>query len=99
MICFGEKVSTIRPEAPAHPSLLRTLGFLPTLSTIHSPHQSLEQIHRFEATFKMFGRTVFEAIEVKERTRLNFEAAILNSLDSSEILAAKLEKVRQTRIL
>ena len=29
----------------------------------------------FETIFKMFGRAVFEAIEVKRRSMLNFEAA------------------------
>ena len=58
-----------------HSSLLRTFGFLRSLPTIHSSHQSLEQMHWFEATFKMFGRAVFEAIEVKGCLRLNLRAA------------------------
>ena len=44
----------------------------------------------------MFGRAVFEAIEVKGRLRLNFEAKFF--LNSSESLVANLEKVRQTDI-
>ena len=52
-------------------SLLRTFGFsLPSLPTIHSSHQSLEQMHCFEAIFENF-----EAIEVKERLRLNFQVS------------------------
>ena len=51
------------------------LQYLPTSPTIHSSHESLEQMHLFEATFKMFGTAVFETIEVKGRSRLNFEAA------------------------
>ena len=51
------------------------LVFLRSLSTIHSSHQSLEQMHWFEAIFKMFGSAVFEAIEVKGHLRKNFEAA------------------------
>jgi hypothetical protein len=30
----------------------------------------------FEAIFKMFGRAVFEVIEVKGQSMLNFEAAV-----------------------
>ena len=32
-----------------------------------------EQMHWFEATFRMFGRAVFEVLEVKRRLRLNLE--------------------------
>ena len=45
------------------------LFLVPSLTTIHTSHQSLEQMHWFEAIFKMFGRAVFEAIEVKGRVR------------------------------
>ena len=34
------------------------------LPTIHTFHQSLEEMHWFEAIFKMFGGAVFEVIEV-----------------------------------
>ena len=42
----------------------------------------------FETIFKMFGRAVFEAIEVKERSMLNFEAAItfINLLQNYSLL-------------
>ena len=51
------------------------LVFLRSLSTIHTPHQSLEQMHWFEAIFEIQERAVFEAIVVKGWSRLNFEAA------------------------
>ena len=35
----------------------------------------LEQMHWFQAIFETFGRAVFQAIEVKGQSRLNFEAA------------------------
>ena len=38
--------------------------FLQSLPTLHSSRQSLEQMHWFEAIFKMFGLPVFEAIKV-----------------------------------
>ena len=38
-----------------------------SLPSIHSFHQSLKQMHWFEAIFKMFGSAIFEAIEVKGR--------------------------------
>ena len=53
------------------------LVFLRSLPTIHSFHQSLEQMHWFEAIFEMFCSAVFEAIEVKGRSMLNFEAVTL----------------------
>ena len=59
----------------SHSSLLKAFGFLRSLPTIHSFHQSLTQ--RLEAILKMYGRAIFEAIEVKGRPMLNFETAIL----------------------
>ena len=50
---------------PADTHCWGRLVFLQPLPTIHSSHQSLEQMHWFEAIFKMFARAVFEAIEVK----------------------------------
>ena len=50
--------------------------FLQSLPTIHSSYQSLEQMHWFEAIFKIFAHAIFEAIEVEGRSLLNFEAAI-----------------------
>ena len=44
----------------------------------------------------MFCSAIFEAIEVKGQSRLNFEAQ--NFVISSENLAANLEKVRQTSV-
>ena len=49
--------------------------FLRSLPTIHSSDQSLDQMHWFEPSFEMFGRDVFEAVEVNGRLRLNFEVA------------------------
>ena len=63
------------------------LVFLWSLHTIHSSHQSLEQIHWFEATFKMFGRAIRGWI-LWLRPR--------NFLAISESLVANLKKVRQT---
>ena len=60
------------------PHCWERLCFLQSLPTIHSSHQSLEQMHWFEATFKMFESAVFEAIEVNGHSRLNFEAASSN---------------------
>ena len=45
------------------------------LPKIHTSHQYLEDLNLFEAIFKNFVRAVFEAIEVKGRLMLNFEAA------------------------
>jgi hypothetical protein len=59
-------------------------------------------MQQFGAIFKIFGRAVFEAIEVKGRSMLNF-AQILrlrprNFSIISESLAANLKKVRQTSV-
>ena len=56
-----------------HSSLLRTSGFLQPLPKIHTSHQYLEDLHWFEAIYKIFVLPVFEAIEVKWRSMLNFE--------------------------
>ena len=45
--------------------------------TIYTSHQCLEEMHWFQAIFKIFGLAVFEAIEVKGRSMLNFEATTL----------------------
>jgi hypothetical protein len=62
----------------------------------------LEKIQQFGAISKIFGRAVFEAIEVKGLLMLNF-AEILrlrppNFSIFSESLAANLKKVRQTSV-
>ena len=44
----------------------------------------------------MFGVAIFEAIEVKGRSMLNFE--VMTSTIISESLAANLEKVRQSSV-
>ena len=46
------------------------LVFLQSLPIIHTSHQYLENLHWFEAVFKIFAR----AIEVKGQSMLNFEA-------------------------
>ena len=43
---------------------------------LHTSHQSLEKMQFFEAIFEIFGWAIFEAIEVKGGSMLNFEAAI-----------------------
>ena len=55
--------------------LLGTFGFLQPLPKIHTSYQYLEDLEWFEAIFKIFAWAVFEAIEVKGQSRLNFEAA------------------------
>jgi hypothetical protein len=62
----------------------------------------LEKMQQFGAILKIFGRAVFEAIEVKGRLMLNF-AQILrlrprNFSIIPESLAANLKKVRQTSV-
>ena len=57
------------------PHCLKHLFLVQSLPTIHTCYNSLEQINWFEAIFKMFCSAVFEAIEVKGRSRLNFEVA------------------------
>jgi hypothetical protein len=57
-----------------HSSLLRTFFFQP-LPKIHTSYQYLEDLEWFEDIFKIFARAIFEAIEVKGPSRLNFEAA------------------------
>ena len=54
-------------------SLLRKFGFLQHLSEIHTSHQYLEDLHWFEAIFKISGQAIFEDIEVKGHFMLNFE--------------------------
>jgi hypothetical protein len=59
-------------------------------------------MQQFGAIFKIFGRAVFEAIEVKGRSMLHF-ARILrlqpqNFSIISESLAANLKKARQTSV-
>ena len=59
-------------------------------------------MQQFDVIFKIFGRAVFEAIEVKGRSMLNF-AQILrlqhrNFSIISESLAANLKNVRQTSV-
>ena len=66
-----------------------------TAEDIHNSHQYLEEMHWFKAIFKMFGVALFEAIEVKGQSMLNFEAATSNFVIISESLAANLEKERQ----
>ena len=73
------------------PYCLGHLVLVQSLPTIYTFPQSMEQMHSFEASFKMFGRAIFEAIEVKGCSRLQPQ----NFLDSSESLAANLKKVRQ----
>ena len=51
--------------------------FLRSLCTIHTSHQSLEEMHWFEAISEMFGPAVFEFVEVEWRLRLNFEISTL----------------------
>ena len=51
-------------------------------------------MQQFDVIFKIFGRAVFEAIEVKGPLMLNFEATTI----ISESLAANPEKVRQTSV-
>jgi hypothetical protein len=46
----------------------------------------------------MFCSAVFEAVEVKGQSRLNFEAATSKFVIGYESLAANLEKVRQTSV-
>jgi hypothetical protein len=46
----------------------------------------------------MFGVALFEAIEVKGQSMLNFEAATSNFVIISESLAANLEKERQCSV-
>ena len=53
---------------PIHPSLLRTFGF----SAISTYKSYLPSIFGRKTTFKMFGMAVFEAIEVKRQSMLNF---------------------------
>ena len=50
------------------------LVFLRPLPKIHTSHQYLEDLKWFETIFKKFARAIFEAIEVKGWSRLNFEA-------------------------
>ena len=64
--------------------------------TIQTFYQYLDEMHWFEASFKMFGVAIFEAIEVKGRSMLNFE--VMTSTIISESLAANLEKVRQSSV-
>ena len=62
---------------------------------IHTSHQYWEGVNWFEVIFKMFGRAIFEAIEVKGRLRLNFEAATSNFfLASSEKFGCQTQKSR-----
>ena len=49
------------------------LVFLQPLPKIHTSHQYLEDFHWFEAILKNFGRAIFEAIELKGHSMLNFE--------------------------
>ena len=63
------------PSTNHTPHCWGLLGFLRSLPTIHSSHQSLQQMHWFEAFFKIFVCAVSKAIEVKGRSMLNFEAA------------------------
>ena len=66
-----------KDESWTHSSLLRTFVFF-AISTYNSYlHQSLEQMHWFEAIFEIFAHAIFEAIEVKGRSMLNFEAVTL----------------------
>ena len=51
------------------------LVFFQPLSKIHASPQYLEDLEWFEAILKIFALAVFEVIEVKGRSRLNFEAA------------------------
>ena len=51
------------------------LVFLQPFPKIHTSHQYLEDLECFEAIFKIFACAVFEAIEVKGQSRLNFKAA------------------------
>ena len=37
-------------------------------------YESLEKMQQFDAIFKIFGRAVFETIEVEGGSMLNFEA-------------------------
>jgi hypothetical protein len=46
----------------------------------------------------MFGSAVFEAIEAKGHSRLNFEVETSNFLANFENLVANLEKVSQTSL-
>ena len=80
------------------PHCLGHLVLVRSLPTIHISHQSLEQMHWFEVIFKMFCSAVFEAVEVKGQSRLNFEAATSKFVIGYESLAANLEKVRQTSV-
>ena len=50
--------------------------FLRPLPKIHTFHQYLEDLHWFDANFKKFGPAVFDAIEVKGRSMLNFEVKV-----------------------
>ena len=48
-----------------------------SVDTYDTSYQSLEEMHLFEAIFIIFGRADFEVIQVKGRSRLNFEAVTL----------------------
>ena len=58
------------------PHWLGYFVLMQSLPTIHTFHQSVKQIHWYEAIFKIFGSASFEAIEVKGRSRLNFEVKV-----------------------
>ena len=66
-----------------------------SLPTIHSSNSSLEQMNRFESICEMYLMAIFEAIEVKGQSMLNFEAGTPNFVIISESLAANLKKVMQ----
>ena len=80
-----QKSSAVRSDSDWIANLVKDF-FL--WSTIHSSHQSLEQMHWFEAIFGIWGRAVFETIEVKRRSILNFEAAttFINLLQNCSLL-------------
>ena len=54
-----------------------------------------KKMQEFDAIFEIFGRDVFEAIEVKERSRLNFEVIIsklINQLNDKGLSGQNLHR-------
>ena len=75
--CLSENLKKMSWDNLVSPIDAKKLVFLRPLTKIHTFHQYLEDLEWFEAIFKIFVRAIFEAIEVKGRSRLNFEAATL----------------------
>jgi hypothetical protein len=71
------------------------LVFLRPLSKIHTSHQYLDDLHWFDAIFKIFVCAVFEAIDVKGWSRLNFEAATSKICNHFRKFGCQPRKVRQ----